>query len=29
MNYPSNPTAHVVDLDFYKDVIAFAKKHEI
>jgi alanine-synthesizing transaminase len=29
VNYPSNPTAHVVDLDFYKQVVAFAKKHEI
>ena len=29
VNYPSNPTAHVASLDFYKDVIAFAKKHEI
>jgi alanine-synthesizing transaminase len=27
--YPSNPTATVVDLDFYKDVVDFAKKHEI
>ncbi|HVY89477.1 MAG TPA: LL-diaminopimelate aminotransferase [Hyphomonadaceae bacterium] len=27
--YPANPTAQVVELDFYKDVIAFAKKHEI
>jgi len=27
--YPSNPTAHVAELDFYKDVIAFAKKHDI
>ncbi|ODN69807.1 LL-diaminopimelate aminotransferase [Methylobrevis pamukkalensis] len=27
--YPSNPTACVVDLDFYKDVVAFAKKHDI
>jgi alanine-synthesizing transaminase len=25
--YPSNPTAHVADLDFYKDLVAFAKKH--
>ena len=25
--YPANPTAYVVDLDFYKDVIAFAKRH--
>jgi alanine-synthesizing transaminase len=29
VNYPSNPTAHVVGLDFYKEVVAFAKKHEI
>jgi len=29
VNYPSNPTAQVVDLDFYKEIIAFAKKHEI
>jgi alanine-synthesizing transaminase len=27
--YPSNPTAHVADLDFYKDLVAFAKKHGI
>jgi alanine-synthesizing transaminase len=27
--YPSNPTAYVADLDFYKDLIAFAKKHDI
>jgi alanine-synthesizing transaminase len=25
--YPSNPTAHVATLDFYKDLVAFAKKH--
>lgn len=29
LNYPSNPTAHVASLDFYKDVVAFARKHEI
>ena len=29
VNYPSNPTAQVVDLDFYKEVVRFAKKHEI
>jgi alanine-synthesizing transaminase len=29
VNYPSNPTAQVVDLDFYREVVAFAKKHEI
>jgi len=27
--YPSNPTAEVVDLEFYKEAVAFAKKHEI
>jgi alanine-synthesizing transaminase len=27
--YPANPTAQVVDLDFYKEVVKFAKKHEI
>ena len=25
--YPSNPTAYVADLDFYRDLVAFAKKH--
>jgi alanine-synthesizing transaminase len=29
LNYPSNPTAFVASLDFYKDVVAFARKHEI
>lgn len=29
LNYPSNPTAHVASLDFYKDVVAFARKHEL
>ncbi len=29
VNYPSNPTAQVVGLDFYKEVVAFAKKHEL
>ena len=27
--YPSNPTAEVVDLDFYKELVPFAKKHGI
>jgi len=27
--YPSNPTAHVADLDFYRDVVAFARKHDL
>ncbi len=26
--YPANPTASVADLDFYRDVIAFARQHE-
>ncbi len=27
--YPSNPTAQVASLDFYRDLVAFAKKHDI
>jgi alanine-synthesizing transaminase len=27
--YPSNPTATVANLDFYRDVIAFAKEHHL
>ncbi len=29
VSYPSNPTAMVASLDFYKDVVAYAKKHDI
>ncbi len=29
VSYPSNPTGYVVDLDFYKDLVFFAKKHNI
>ncbi|HMM63024.1 MAG: LL-diaminopimelate aminotransferase [Mesorhizobium sp.] len=29
LNYPSNPTALTASLDFYKDVVAFAKKNDI
>jgi alanine-synthesizing transaminase len=29
VNYPSNPTAQVVGLDFYREIIKFARKHEI
>jgi alanine-synthesizing transaminase len=29
VSYPSNPTAQWVDLDFYREVIALAKKHEM
>ena len=27
--YPSNPTAHVADLDFYRDVVAFARRNDL
>lgn len=27
--FPSNPTAAVCDLDFYKDAVQFAKKHDL
>jgi alanine-synthesizing transaminase len=27
--YPANPTAYVADLDFYRDLVSFAKKHGI
>ena len=29
LNYPSNPTAHVASLDFYRDVVAFARKNDV
>ncbi|MGB1406039.1 MAG: LL-diaminopimelate aminotransferase [Parvibaculales bacterium] len=29
LNYPGNPTAEVVDLAFYEEVVAYAKKHDI
>lgn len=29
LNYPSNPTAYLADLDFYREVVAFARKHEL
>lgn len=29
LNYPANPTAYVADLDFYKHVVAFCKKHDL
>jgi alanine-synthesizing transaminase len=29
VSYPSNPTAQWVDLDFYREVVALAKKHEM
>jgi alanine-synthesizing transaminase len=29
LNYPANPTALVADLDFYREVVAFAKRHDL
>ncbi|MGU3400744.1 LL-diaminopimelate aminotransferase [Brucellaceae bacterium D45D] len=29
LNFPSNPTAYVAGLDFYKDVVAFARKNNL
>ena len=29
VNFPSNPTAFVADLDFYRDLVRFARQHEI
>ena len=29
VNFPSNPTALLADLDFYREIVAFAKRHEI
>ena len=29
LNYPSNPTALVASLDFYRDVVAFARKNDL
>lgn len=29
LNFPSNPTAEVVDLEFYKEIVAYAKRHDL
>ncbi len=29
VNFPSNPTAYLADLDFYREVVAFCRKHGI
>ncbi len=29
VNFPSNPTAYLADLDFYREIVSFARKHEI
>ncbi|WP_436641081.1 LL-diaminopimelate aminotransferase [Microbaculum sp. FT89] len=29
LNYPANPTGYCADLDFYREVVDFARKHEL
>jgi alanine-synthesizing transaminase len=29
VNFPSNPTSYLADLGFYREVVAFARRHEI
>ncbi|MEO3431977.1 LL-diaminopimelate aminotransferase [Inquilinus sp. CAU 1745] len=29
LNYPANPTAQVVDLDFYRPIVEFCRRHDI
>jgi alanine-synthesizing transaminase len=29
LNFPANPTAQIVDLDFYGEIVAFCRRHEI
>src|ERR1700739_101041 len=29
VNFPSNPTAYLADLDFYREIVAFARRNEI
>ena len=29
VNFPSNPTAELADLDFYREIVPFARRHEI
>ncbi len=29
VNFPSNPTAYLADLDFYRELVAFARRHEL
>jgi alanine-synthesizing transaminase len=29
VNFPSNPTAYLADLEFYREIVAFARRHEI
>jgi alanine-synthesizing transaminase len=29
VNFPSNPTAYLADLDFYRELVAFARRHDV
>jgi len=29
VNFPSNPTAYLAELDFYREIVAFCRRHEI
>jgi alanine-synthesizing transaminase len=29
VNFPSNPTAYLAGLDFYREIVAFARRHEV
>ncbi|MGC8475238.1 MAG: LL-diaminopimelate aminotransferase [Acetobacteraceae bacterium] len=29
VNFPSNPTAHLAELEFYREIVSFARRHEI
>jgi alanine-synthesizing transaminase len=29
VNFPSNPTAYLADIEFYREIVSFARKHEI
>ncbi len=29
LNFPSNPTAHTVDLDFYREIVSYARRNDL
>src|SRR6476661_1357018 len=29
VNFPSNPTAYLADIEFYREIVAFARRHDI
>ena len=29
VNFPSNPTAYLAELEFYREIVAFARRHEL